>query len=92
MKLSNEKKQRIIEQIINFLYYTFPNQPFTAEIARELARDEEFVKRILLELNEKNIVFPIRKNKKGDIFSKRIKWKLSNKVYDIYSDKLENGK
>ncbi len=92
MKLSNEKKQKIIEQIIYLLYNTFPNQPFTAEIARELARDEEFIKRLLLELNEKNIVLPIRKNKKGDIFSKRIKWRLSNKVYDIYTNKLKNGK
>lgn len=36
MKLSQTKKDRITEQILSFLYHSFPNQPFTAEIAREI--------------------------------------------------------
>ena len=87
MQLSQEKKDRIIEQILSFLYHTFPNQPFTAEIARELARDEEFIKRILFELKEKGFVIPIRKNLKGEVFSRRLKWRLTQKVYDIYHSK-----
>jgi len=87
MKLSKDKKDRIIEQILLFLYHTFPDQPFTAEIAREIARDEEFIKRILLELTEKNLVIPIKKNKKGEPFSRRLKWRLTSKVYDIYKSK-----
>ena len=87
MKISQTKKDKIAEQILSFLYHSFPNQPFTAEIARELARDEEFIKTILFELKEKQLVVPIRRNPKGVIFSRRLKWRLSNKVYDVYSQK-----
>ncbi len=87
MRLSKDKKDKIAEQVLSFLYHSFPNEPFTAEIAREVVRDEEFIKRILFELKEKNLVLAIRKNNKGDIFSRRLKWRLSNKVYDVYRSK-----
>lgn len=87
MRLSKDKKDRISEQILSFLFHSFPNEPFTAEIAREVVRDEEFIKRILFELKEKNLVLAIRKNNKGDLFSRRLKWRLSSKVYDIYKSK-----
>ena len=87
MRISQIKRDKIAEQILSFLYHSFPNQPFTAEIAREIARDEEFTKTILFELKEKGLVTIIRKNKKGITFSKRLKWRLSNKVYDVYSEK-----
>jgi predicted transcriptional regulator with HTH domain len=90
MKISQTKKDRIIEQILSFLYHSFPNQPFTAEIAREIARDEEFIKNMLFEIRAKGLVIPIRKNSKGEIFSRRLRWRLTNKVYDIYSQKNKN--
>ncbi len=83
MRISQEKKNKIIEQILFYLYQVFPKNPFTAEIAREIARDEEFIKKILLDLKDKNLVVLIRKNEKY-LFSRRLKWKLSNRVYDIY--------
>jgi hypothetical protein len=87
MKLSKDKKDKISEHILSYLYHSFPNEPFTAEIAREVIRDEEFVKRILLELNNKGLIVPIKKNSKGEVFSRRMKWRLSSKVYDIYKSK-----
>ena len=87
MKLSQEKRDKIAEQILSFLYHVFPKQPFTAEIAREIARDEEFIKKLLFQLKEKGLVVPIRKNKKGQVFTRRIKWRISNKVYDVYHSK-----
>jgi DNA-binding IscR family transcriptional regulator len=87
MRLSQDKKNRITEQLLLFLYRSFPNQPFTAEIAREIARDEEFVKKILFELNDKGIVVSIRKNKNGEPFSRRLRWRLSSKIYEIYKSK-----
>ena len=89
MKLSQEKKDKIAEQILSFLYNIFPKQPFTAEIAKEIARDEEFIKRLLFELKEKSLVIVIKKNKNGEPFSRRLKWRLTNKVYDIYSSKQQ---
>ncbi len=87
MRISKPKKDRIIEQILQYLYHSFPKQPFTAEIAREIARDEEFIKKILLELKDTGIIIAIMKNNKGEPFSRRLKWRLSNKVYDIYKSK-----
>jgi|TARA_B100001971_G_C17771391_1_gene325096 DNA-binding IscR family transcriptional regulator len=87
MRISQSKKDKIAEQVLSFLYHSFPNQPFTAEIAREIARDEEFIKKILFELKEKQLVVALRKNKQGEIFTRRIKWRLSQKVYDIYKSK-----
>lgn len=87
MKISQEKKNRIIEQIIYYIYQSFPKYPFTAEIAREIARDEEFIKKLLFELMDKNVVISIKKNNKGIFFSRKIRWKLSNQIYDIYHSK-----
>jgi len=87
MRLGKDKKDKIAEQILYFLYNSFPKIPFTSEIAREIARDEEFVKRMLFELKEKDFVVAIRKNKKGELFSRRLKWRLTNKVYDAYKSR-----
>jgi len=86
MRISQQKKDKIAEQILSFLYHNFPNKPFTSEIAREIARDEEFIKKLLLNLKDKGLVTSIRKNNKGISFSRRIKWRLSNKVYIAYKN------
>ncbi len=85
MRLSNEKKQKISEQILSLLFERFPEQLFTAQISKELARDEEFIKRLLYELKEKGFIISIKKNKKGNLFLRRIKWQLSSKTYSAYS-------
>jgi len=89
MKLSQDKKNKINEQILSFLFHSFPKEPFTAEVAREIVRDEEFTKRLLFELQNKNLVVPIRKNKKGESFTRRLKWRLSTQVYNIYHSKQQ---
>jgi len=87
MRLSQEKRDRITEQILSYLYQAFPKQPFTAEVSREVARDEEFIKRLLFELKEKNLVIAIRRNSKGESFSRRVKWRLTNRVHDFYKSR-----
>lgn len=87
MRISQDKKNKIIEQILSLIYNSFPKQLFTAEIARETARDEEFIKKILFDLKEKGFVVPITKNKDGEPFLRRIKWRLSNKVYEAYKSR-----
>jgi DNA-binding IscR family transcriptional regulator len=90
MKLSQEKINKISEQILSHLYHSFPDQLFTAQISRELARDEEFIKKLLIDLKNKGLVISIRKNKKGISYVRRIKWQLSPKAYQIYHEKI-NG-
>ncbi len=84
MKISQEKKEKISEQILAFLYSSSPKAIFTAHIAREIARDEEFVKKLLLDLKNKKLVIEIKKNPKGIIYIKRSRWKLSDIAYKAY--------
>lgn len=84
MKISQEKKEKISEQILAFLYSSSPKAIFTLYIAREIARDEEFVKKLLLDLKNKKLVIEIKKNPKGVSYIKRSRWKLSDIAYKAY--------
>tara|TARA_Y100000310_G_C20442698_1_gene696856 strand:+ start:291 stop:557 length:267 start_codon:yes stop_codon:yes gene_type:complete len=86
MKLSQEKRDKIAEQVLSFLHHEFPKSHFTAVIAREIARDEEFIKDLMFNLKEKNLVIQIRKNPKGIFYSRRIRWRLSNKAQEAYKE------
>jgi prolyl-tRNA editing enzyme YbaK/EbsC (Cys-tRNA(Pro) deacylase) len=87
MRLSKEKKDKIAEQILSLLFHSFPKSLYTAEISKEIARDEEFVKTLLLELKEKNILLAIKKNESGKDFIRRIRWQLTSPAYQAYHQK-----
>ena len=84
MKISKEKKDKISEQILAYLYSVSPRAIFTSHIAREIIRDEEFTKKLLLQLKKKGLIIEINKNPKGKEYSKRQRWKLSDNVYQAY--------
>ncbi len=84
-RISKSKKEKIQEQIIFYLYTKFPNPQFISDIAKELARDEEFIKTLINELFIKNLVIKITQNPKGIKYSHRLRWRLSKKTYEIYS-------
>ena len=90
MRISQIKRDKISEQILAFLYSIHPKPIFTSYIAQEIARDEEFVKRILLELKEKKLIFEINKNPKGIKYKRRLRWTLSNAAYRIYKENQHN--
>ena len=85
MKISEKKREKISEQILAFLYSVSPKLLFTSQIAQEIARDEEFIKKLLLELNKKNLVVEITKNPKGVSYLKRLRWKISDVAYQAYN-------
>ncbi|OGJ16878.1 hypothetical protein A3K74_03515 [Candidatus Pacearchaeota archaeon RBG_13_33_26] len=84
MKISEQKKEKIYEQILALLYSVFPKALFTLNIAEEIARDEEFVKSLLLNLKKKDLIIDIKKNPKGCLYLKRTRWKLSDSTYEAY--------
>lgn len=86
MKISEKKREKISEQILAFLYSVSPKPVFTLHIAQEIVRDEEFVKKLLLELNKRKLVVEIKKNPKGILYKRRSRWKLSDKVYQAYNE------
>jgi len=83
--ISQQKIKKIKEQILFHLYNLFPKQVFTIDIARELARDEEFIKKILIQLNKDQLIVRIDKNPKGIKYSRRRRWRLSNQAHNAYS-------
>jgi len=85
-RISQQKIEKISEQVIYYLYSIFPKQIFTSDIAKELARDEEFMKKILINLEKKGLVIKINKNPQGLQYSKRLRWRISNKAYNIYKN------
>lgn len=87
MKISEQKRAKICEQILYYLFTENPKLLYTSYIAREIARDEEFIKDLLLELKKKKLVVEVKKNKEGIDYIRRSRWKLSNSVYDFYKKK-----
>ncbi|MAG10972.1 hypothetical protein CMI44_01530 [Candidatus Pacearchaeota archaeon] len=87
MEISDKKKDKICEQILSVLYSVFPKPIFTINIADEVARDEEFIKKLLLNLKSKNLIIEIKKNPKGIPYLRRSRWKLKESVYDFYKNK-----
>ena len=86
MKISDKKKDKIAEQILAFLYSTSPKPGFTFHIAREVARDEEFIKSMLQDLKKKDLVTEIKKNPDGKPYLKRSRWKMTEAAYNAYKN------
>lgn len=91
MKISKDKIQKIKENILAFVYSRSPQAIFTADIASEIARDEEFVKKLMLEMEKERLVLGVRKNNQGINYLRRIRWRLSSHIFEAY-DKISKQK
>ena len=89
-RISQQKKDKISEQIIHHLFSTSPEAVFTSNISKEIARDEEFIKSLLFNLKQKGLVTEIKKNQKGVEYTKRQRWRLSNQAYEVYKKRQNN--
>lgn len=87
MKISGKKKDKISEQILAHLFSISPRAAFTSYIAEEVARDEEFIKKILLELKKKELILEIKKNSNGISYLRRSRWKLTPEAFEAYKRK-----
>ena len=86
-KISQQKKDKISEQILHYLFLISPAAEHTNKIAMEIARDEEFIKSILEDLKSKNLVIEVKKSPQGTDYIRRQRWRLSSQVYNIYAKK-----
>jgi hypothetical protein len=85
MKISNAKIEKIKENILAVIFSKSPQAIFTADIASEIARDEEFIKRLLIEMEKDRLVAGVKKNNQGISYLKRQRWRLSSHVFEAYS-------
>ena len=76
---SNDTTEIISKKSSNYLF-----EDINVKLLRA---DEEFIKRLLLDLSNKGLVIQIKKNNNGDLFLRRSRWRLSTKVYEIYKSK-----
>lgn len=83
-KLSQDKIKKIKEEIISLLYSNNLKAMFTNELANHLIRDEEFVKRILLELKKEGLIQEVDKSKKGAEYRRWRRWTLSKNTLEAY--------
>ena len=82
--ISEKKKEVIKEQILHYLFDISPDSSFTSKIAETIARDEEFIKTILIELKKKQLIIEVNKNPNGKQYLKRQRWRLSQQAYEAY--------
>jgi len=83
-QISQKTKDKISEQILHHLFAQSPDAPYTASIANSLARDEEFIKSLLIELETRKLVIKVTKSPLGTDLLRRARWRLSNSVFDAY--------
>ena len=83
-RISGAKEEKIKESLLQLLFQNSPKAMFTATLSQELARDEEFIKTIMLKMEQDGLVLPVKRNPHGKLYSRRIRWLLSQKVYEVY--------
>ena len=83
-QISKKKRSKIAEQILAHLYSISPEAQFTNKIAQEIARDEEFTKSILQELDSNKLIVKITKGPQGQQYQRWERWRLSNAAFDAY--------
>jgi len=84
-RISKSKEEKTNEQILHYLFSVSPGLKFTSEIAREIARDEEFTKTLLHDLMKNGVVVKIGKNPSGNQYIRRQRWRLSSNAFEAYS-------
>ena len=90
-QISDKKINKIKEDILSYLFSITPKTAFVSNISTEIARDEEFTKRLMLDMEKKGLVVGVRKNSKGVVYQKRIRWRLNDKTFKAYKSLHERG-
>ena len=83
-KISSLKRERIQEEILRILFESGLHGRYTKQIADELARNDEFLLRLLLDLEKKHLVQHVPATTKGTPFVRRKKWILTAQAHDAY--------
>lgn len=83
-KISQKKIEKIKEDILSALFEAGMRGMFTKQISDEIARNDEFVLRLLKNLEKQNVVKQIKRTKKGAEFIRRKQWVFTDKAYETY--------
>ena len=84
-KISQEKIERIKEDILRILYENYPGFMYTNDVADAVVRDNEFTLSLLKELKKNNLLMNIEQSK--GIKIKR-RWTLTKITHEKYKELL----
>ena len=84
-KISQERIERIKEEILRNLYESYPEFKYTYEVSDFVLRDDEFTLNLLKELKKVGLVEHLEESKGAKI---KRKWSLSNNAYEKYKELL----
>lgn len=79
-RISEKKIEKIKSDILFLLFERNLKAMYTKEIGDEIARDREFVLKLMKELERKNLVKNVLKHKV------RRKWMMSEEAYEAYKE------
>ncbi len=82
-RISDEKKDRIKEEIVRVFFEQYPRRWWTYDISDEMIRDDEFILKLLKELENKGLVVNTKESKGGKI---KRKWGLSKLQYEKFKE------
>lgn len=91
VKLSQKTTKLLKDDIISILYESPLTARFTNEIALELRRDNEFTKKLLLDLKKDGFVEESKKNSKGYQYLARTKWRIPPKILKAYESNRKDN-
>ncbi len=86
-RISKKREEKIKEEILSLLYENIKGMS-TYKISEEVLRDDEFVLRLLKEMNEKGIVKQVRKTGNGGEYKTKKMWGLSKEAFEAYKGLL----
>ncbi|MEK6841189.1 MAG: hypothetical protein AABW57_00370 [Nanoarchaeota archaeon] len=82
-KVSNEKREKLKEELLRIIYENYPGFLYTYQVAEFLIRDDEFVLDLLNELKNKNLIMCLEETSGDNI---KRKWGLKKEVYEKYKE------
>ncbi len=86
-RISKKREDKIKEEILGLLYENIKGLS-TYKISEEILRDDEFVLRLLNEMQGKGIVKQVKKTTKGEEYKTKKMWGLSKEAFEAYKGLL----
>lgn len=87
-QISKKKVEKIKEDVLSVLFEAGLRGLFTKQISDEIARNDEFILKLLQDLEKQNVVKQIRNTKKGTQFIRRKQWTMTDQAYETYKKLL----
>ena len=87
-QISKKKVDKIKEDVLSVLFESGLRGLFTKQISDEIARNDEFVLKLLQDLEKQNVIKQIKNTKKGTQFIRRKQWTMTDKAYETYKSLL----